>query len=208
MKDKKLIAFDLYDTCFALQEPNISYKKLFSDLGITERRRELKDILLTSHRSIEDILSDMLPDQKISTYLDVYYDMFCHEIWSTKVFPETLSVLSTLKARWYTLAAVSNIAQPYVQTLENLLPTLFHYKVLSCDVGIAKPDEKIFNHLKNISWFHSDEILMVGDSLYSDVQWAKNAHIDPVRIDRSSSWIRYHTDYISISTLTQLLQLL
>ena len=57
---KKLIAFDLYDTCFEFKTPNdqLSYKQLFHDTGIANQRKILKEILLTSHRSIKDILAD------------------------------------------------------------------------------------------------------------------------------------------------------
>ncbi len=49
---------------------------------------------------------------------------------------------------------------------------------------------------------------MVGDSFSSDVKWAKNACIDAIHVDRSSEWIRYHKEHISISALKQLLELL
>lgn len=32
MKEKKLIAFDLYDTCFSIQQEHLCYAQLFSDL--------------------------------------------------------------------------------------------------------------------------------------------------------------------------------
>lgn len=208
MNTKKLIAFDLFDTCFALQQDNLSYKQLFTDLGVLDRKKELKNILLTSRRSIEDILSDFIPDAKIHYFLDKYNDNLYNEIQSAQLFPETVEVLSILKEKWYKIAAVSNIGQPYTQVLEKLLPHTFHYEILSCNVGVSKPDKKIFDYLKNISWYTSDEMVMVGDHMISDIQWAKNAGIDPVRIDRSSQWILYHENYISISTLEQLFQIL
>ncbi len=208
MQEKKLIAFDLFDTCFDLPQANISYRKLFSALGILERRRELKKILLTSRKSMEEILSEFLPHQDIQSHLATYNENIRNEVDSVCLYPETLSVLSDLKNKWYELAAVSNLAVPYIQSLDRLLPHTFHYEILSSEVGVCKPDVKIFDCLKNISWYHSDEILMVGDDLTSDVQWAKNEGIDPVRIDRKSLWITYHKDHISISSLEQLLEIL
>ncbi len=210
MKPKKVIAFDLYDTCFefTLPQANIAYTQLFSSLGLTKQNHRLRKILLTSSKDIEDILLEKFPDLDIHTHLDAYHHDLRDEILSVQLFPETLSVLSALKYRGYRLAAVSNLAQPYVQPLHSLLPHIFDYEILSCNVGFTKPDIKIFDCLKSISWYGSDAILMVGDSLASDIQWAKNASIDAVRIDRSSSWIIYHKDYISLSTLDQLLVLL
>jgi FMN phosphatase YigB (HAD superfamily) len=97
MKEKKLIAFDLFDTCFDLPQANISYKNLFSALGISDRRRELKKILLTSRKSMEEILSEFLPHQNIQFHLSTYHENICNEVDSVRLYPETLSVLSDLK---------------------------------------------------------------------------------------------------------------
>ncbi|EKD24827.1 MAG: HAD superfamily hydrolase [uncultured bacterium (gcode 4)] len=208
MKEKKLIAFDLYDTCFSIQGEHLCYAQLFSDLWISDRRRELKKVLLTSNTPIENIIPDILPKNKIDEYLYIYRNALRNEINSVWLFPETSSVLFALKERWYKIAAISNIAQPYIESLNTLLPHTFDYEVLSCNVGLIKPDKKIFDCLKNISWYHADQIVMVGNSLSSDVQGAKNADIDPVHVNRASSWIIQHKGYISISSLEQLLDIL
>jgi hypothetical protein len=93
MKEKKLIAFDLYDTCFAFTIPqeNLSYKKLFSDLGVSEKRHELKEALLNSHKSIEDILHNICPDVQIAhKHMNKYYANLSNEIGSVQLFPETM----------------------------------------------------------------------------------------------------------------------
>lgn len=101
MKEKKLIAFDLYDTCFAftLPQAKFPYKQLFSDLGILNSKHELKEILLTSHRSIEDIVYNILPHTDIDIHLKTYYNNLHNQIESVQLFPETVSVLSALKER-------------------------------------------------------------------------------------------------------------
>ncbi|MCX6824226.1 MAG: HAD family hydrolase [candidate division SR1 bacterium] len=210
MKEKKLIAFDLYDTCFEFTLPgaNLSYKKLFTDLGVLNKRHELKKILITSCRNIEDILSDICPDTKFQKHLENYYDNIKSEIDSVQLFPETVSVLSELKNRGHKIAAISNISQPYIKSLNILLPNTFNYEVLSCNVGVSKPDKRIFDCLKNISGYQADEMIMVGDNLYSDIQGAKNANIDPIHIDRFSQGIKKYKEYTSISNLEQLLDIL
>ncbi len=254
MKEKKLIAFDLYDTCFSIENANMAYRQLFFDLWVSDKKRELRKILLTSNKSIEEILSDIFNHQKnewnevllddwiipttweilntnemkwlknskavvwkfssqfpqwtIRLQLNDFYKNLRNEIDSVSLFPEVTSVLSELKNRGYKIAAISNLAQPYIEPLNILLPHVFHYEVLSCEVWLIKPDKKIFDCLKNISWYHEDQILMVGDSFSSDVQWAKGAGIAPVHLNRNSEWIKYCDAYISISTLQQLLEIL
>jgi HAD superfamily hydrolase (TIGR01549 family) len=131
------------------------------------------------------------------------------QLSSLSVYEDFLPTVNILKQLWYETAVVSNLTKPYSYPLKHLIPqNTFDYKVLSYVVGMQKPNRQIFDYLKNISWYRSDEIIMVGDSFSSDVQWAKNADIDSVHIDRTSEWIVYHDEYISISTLKQLLEIL
>jgi HAD superfamily hydrolase (TIGR01549 family) len=210
MKDKKLIAFDLYDTCleFTIPSEQLSYKQLFYDLGLQRHRKDIKNILLISQKNIEDIVTDFCPEAKTHTAMERYQENYQNEIESIQLFPETKDILSALKDRWYKIAVVSNISIPYTKALYRLLPHTFNYEILSCNVGVSKPDKKIFDCLKNISWYHPDEMVMVGDSIPSDIKWAMNAGIDPIHIDRTSRWIQHHDWYISISSLDQLLEIL
>ncbi len=209
MKDKKLIAFDLYDTCFSFDtsKESTSDAEFFSGLGISHIQHELRKILMTSHRSIEDVLSNLLPKYDMHVQLEQYYRDVSKKISSVQLFPETESTLMALHQRWYKIAAVSNLSQSYIEPLRVLLPHIFDYEVLSCDVGITKPDPRIFDCLKNISWYGSDGIVMVGDSIFSDVQWAKNAGITPIHIQRNLTSAKKPVEYIQISSLSELLDI-
>lgn len=51
--------------------------------------------------------------------------------------------------------------------------------IISDDIGIAKPNEKIFEHALKLSGeYLKSEILMIGDSLSSDIKGARNFGID------------------------------
>ena len=99
MQEKKLIAFDLYDTCFHFTLPHIAYQEFFSVLNDSDIQRSLKNQLLTSRESLEDILSTRLPQREINKYLDAYHYNVRSEVASVELFPETQSVLSELKHR-------------------------------------------------------------------------------------------------------------
>lgn len=209
MEGKKLIAFDLYDTCleFTVPQETLSYKKLFSDLGVLNKRKELKYALLTSCRSVEDILSDIIPGIQVANFMDDYTATLHHEIMSVQLFPETQSTLSLLRNRWYKIAAVSNLSQPYIEPFQRLLSHTFDYELFSSDIGFIKPDPKIFECLQNISWYNADEIVMVGDSLSSDIQWAKNANITPIHIERNENNLKKKPECMQITSLAELLDI-
>ena len=187
------------------------YKEIFSQLWISlAMYKELSIIVQTTHLDIKDLLlQKLLSDTPIDELLVKFQSDMNAQLSSLFIYEDFLPTINTLKQQWYETAVVSNLTKLYTYPLTHLIPhDTFDYKILSYDVGMQKPDKQIFDHLKNISWYGSDEIVMVGDSFSSDVQWAKNADIDPIHLDRSSESILYHKEYISISTLKQLLQVL
>lgn len=61
-----------------------------------------------------------------------------------------------------------------------------HHVVISDDIGVAKPDYKIFEYALNIlNHQNKSEVIMIGDSLSSDIKGAFNFGID-------SCWYNIH----------------
>jgi len=211
MNNKKLIAFNMYNTWVSAPMWPNPYKAIFSQLWINlALYKELSAIVQTTDCDIKDLLAKKIPPHHdINALLVKFQSDMDAQLSSLFIYEDFLPTIDTLKQQWYQTAVVSNLSKPYTYPLTHLIPhDTFDYKILSYDVGMQKPDKQIFDHLKHISWYGSDEIVMVGDSFSSDVKWAKNADIDAIHVDRSSEWILYHKEHISISTLKQLLELL
>ena len=207
MQNKKLIAFDLYDTCIHHPKNLSNYRKIFEDSDISkETIHELRDILQKTPINIEDANFD-IPQKVIS---DIN-DLTKKNIDWTIVYPDTIKTLETLKNRWYKIAVVSNLAQKYEKPLRDLFPQgIFDYEALSFKVWELKPNPWIFEYLKNTSWIDFKDMVMVWDKLDMDVAWAQNVWMDAIQIDRAMKWwnIKYEKDYIKISTLSDLLKIL
>ena len=60
----------------------------------------------------------------------------------------------------------------------------FDKTIFSCDLGILKPDEKIFKEALRDLNIKTSEALMVGDSIEEDIQGAVDLGIDGLLIDR------------------------
>jgi len=211
MNNKKLIAFDMYNTWVSSPKWPNPYKEMFSQLWISlSLYKELSTLIQTTNCDIKDLLVKKLPpDTPIDTLLVKFQSDMDAQLSSLYIYEDFLPTIGTLKQQWYEAAVVSNLSKPYTYPLTHLIPhNTFDYTLLSYVVGMQKPDKQIFDHLKKISWYGSDEIVMVGDSFSSDVQWAKNAGIYPIHVNRSSSSIQQYKEYLSISTLSQLLDLL
>ena len=206
MENKKLIAFDLYDTCIHHPKNLTSYRKIFEDWNIPkETINELREILQKKPINIEDANFD-IPNELI-TNINALTEK---NIQWTVLYPETLDTLEYLKSKWYKIAVVSNLAQKYEKPLRDLFPQwIFDYEALSFKIWELKPNPWIFEYLRDISWIDFKDMAMIWDKENIDIQWAQNVWIDWIQIDRTMKWwtIRYEKDFIKISTLSALKKL-
>ena len=137
------------------------------------------------------------------------FDKITQYIKSDILYTEVLETLKYIKSKWYQMAVVSNLSKDYAEPLHRLIPQWnFDYEVLSFDVGANKPDPKIYEYLKSLSWIDFKDIVMIWDSLKSDVLWSHNVWITPIHLNRDEKWIKkVHKkwiDFIQISTLADL----
>ena len=194
LKDKKLLAFDLYGTC------------INHDFDNTKISKELKEILTTTPITMEEL------QEKNEWNFEITDEMIKKtkkDIESAFLYPEVLETLKYIKSKWYQIAVVSNLSKDYAEPLHRLIPQWnFDYEVLSFDVGANKPDPKIYEYLKSLSWIDFKDIVMIWDSLKSDVLWSHNVWITPIHLNRDEKWIKkVHKkwiDFIQISTLADL----
>ena len=200
-QDKKLIAFDLYGTC--IDHP---FKGGLS--------WDLIKIMETNPITMQDIQEWKIEkDWKKIQITNKLIEYIRKDIEWTLLFPETLEALKYIKDRWYQTAVVSNLSKDYAEPLYKLIPEWdFDYEVLSFDVWAAKPDPEIYKYLKSLSWIDFKDIVIVWDSLKSDVVWSHNVWISPIHLNRTEEWIKEvykkWIDFIQISTLADLKEIL
>ena len=201
-QDKKLIAFDLYGTC------------IDHDFGDVRISRDLKEMMKNNPITLQDIQEWKVEKDWIKIQIDdELISKIRKDIEQTFLFPETLETLKYLKSKWYLTAVVSNLSKDYAQPLHKLIPEWnFDYEVLSFDVWAAKPDPKIYEYLKSLSWIDFKNMVMIWDSLKADVIWSNNVWITPIHLNRSEEWIKkVHKkwiNFIQISTLADLKEIL
>lgn len=106
-----------------------------------------------------------------------YQDSLATQTWLIPHAKETCMELS----KHHTLSIVTNgvgITQKRRFLSSEIFP-YFKNILISEDIGVAKPDKKFFDEaFKLIDCFEKDKILLVGDSLSSDIKGANNAGID------------------------------
>lgn len=85
-------------------------------------------------------------------------------------------------AEKYPLTIVTNgfIEVQYEKFEKSGLKDYFSHIVLSEEVGCQKPNPRIYEEALRLNGLSADEVVMVGDSWYSDIQGAINAGIDQI----------------------------
>jgi FMN phosphatase YigB (HAD superfamily) len=104
----------------------------------------------------------------------------------SKVFPEAIEILSELK-KSHKLILVANIDCFGKDIIEKYsLDKYFDQVFLSCDTGLLKTDPELFEMVIEKSGFDKKDLIMVGDSMESDIKSAEQAGIDAILVDRNN----------------------
>ena len=175
----RLVAFDAYGTlCFIGNKLN-PYGPVIAQSGLDYR--EAASVLMTSTDSLVSLFDvDESLIQEVNAKVE-------EELASVCPFEESIKTLQELKNRGVKVAVVSNLSPPYAAPLKELFSQYVDYFVFSFEVGHRKPDPKIFTELMLVSGCRADEIMMVGDSIVSDVGGAKSVGISSVLVKRKGN---------------------
>ena len=106
-------------------------------------------------------------------------------------FAENLDEILMELSEDYMLALLSNawLEAPRQILRDHGYGRWFKALVCSYDIGIPKPDPRIFQHTLDLLGVHADEAVMVGDSLTADIEGAVQAGLHAVLIDDGfSEW--------------------
>lgn len=166
---------------FNLGECTDEMIKTYSSINISYwqklERNEIKKSELLIKR-YEDFFAYYHLDITLAKQFNDAYQM---ALGDTIVFnDDAYNVLLKLKEK-YTLIAITNgtkIAQTKKIKVSKL-DQVFDEIVISEDVGVEKPNIKFFEYCFSLfNLVNTEECLVVGDSLSSDILGANNAHID------------------------------
>ncbi len=106
-----------------------------------------------------------------------------------KPFPETVEVLEELKNGGYKIVLLSNTdCFSIEEILEKYdLTKYFDAIILSYNVRMLKSNPRIFQRVMEEVGATKEEMVMVGDSIESDIIGAKKAGVDALLVDRTAT---------------------
>jgi 2-haloacid dehalogenase len=165
---------------------------------------------LPPFRTLRQIHADILP--RVLRQLDVgddvarYVDLFFRVTTQVELYPETLTVLSSLGHR--RSAIISNADHEHLAAWTFALPVEFI--LISEEVGAYKPDRLVFQRALDRFGVEPHEVLHVGDSDVDEVQGAKAAGLRVAWVNRDGRPRRRDVPSpdFEVRDLTELLALL
>lgn len=180
----KALIIDLYGTLLYSSIRKKPYLDLFKQMGLSkDEMSKWRRIVMTENLSFSDIKH--LIDPMSNIYTDKYLFDVNLENENTHLFPDTIPFLEEVSKR-YKLFLLSNIATPYKSCFYQLgLDKFFVKPYFSCDIGYAKPEPQSYDMILKENGLKKSEVIMIGDSLSSDYEGAKNYGIRAILKDKS-----------------------
>lgn len=197
MKKYDLLLFDLDDTLIDFSvDQKLALKYAFEEMGY-----EYTDDILEQYKKINDIVWGKLERGEIKTVSDLYEER-CQMLFKiyninekTDKFNGLLdkgfrengtpfegvgNILKKLRER-YKLAIITNgpKSQQYTRLNNANLSQYFSYFFVSEEIGYNKPNIKFFEYMfEKLEEKDRTKMLIIGDSLTSDIQGGVNVGID------------------------------
>ena len=197
MKKYEILLFDLDGTLIDFSvDQKFAFKEALEKIGY-----EYTDDILEQYKEINRIVWNKLEKGEIKTVADLFEErckMF-FEIYninestckfnnlldegmqkSGTTFKETKEILEKL-SKMYKLAIITNgpKSQQYSRLENAKISEYFSYVFVSEEIGYNKPNIKFFEYMfEKIEEKDKTKMLVIGDSLTSDIQGGINAGID------------------------------
>ena len=184
----KVAAFDLWDTLAYLKDLQIVRQQFKEALGEEKYATYLSHFkaIHTTEVTTEDFFERLAEDIEISPDHEPIIERLLNYD-NVVLFPDAREVLNFLREKNKKLILISNCISSTRWQIERLgLVDYFDKIVLSCSVGLRKPDRAIFELAIQDFDVKPNEVVMIGDQVKLDMEGAKALGWDAILLDREN----------------------
>ncbi len=145
-----------------------------------------------------------IQDKPLAELLSVQYLEVCPV--KQNLFPNAIEVLQKLKEK-YSLHIITNGFKEvqYLKIKNSGLAPYFDQIHISEEIGFKKPEPEIFHYAVRLARASTDECIMIGDNLDTDIAGALNAGIDHIYFNPTGE-IKKTTDVMKeVKSLSEIL---
>lgn len=155
------------------------YEKINEALWADYRKGKVTKAELRSQRFYRSLRQFDVEDIPISNLMEELYIQ--RSPYKTNLLPDALETLQVLSAKYQIHIVTNGFSEVQDVKIDHsgLKPYITH-RISSEQVGVQKPDPKVFHYALKVTGAKRKESLMVGDSLEADVLGARRAGIEAV----------------------------
>ena len=188
----KAVIFDMYETLITLYNSELyKGKQIAADMGIPEPVfREIwdksDDDRTLGTTSFKDVITEILNvngiydkdlfEKIVRKRYSCTAEAFCHKD------PDIIPMLEGLKSKGIKVGLITNCYFEERDAIRNCdMYEFFDVLCMSCEIGIKKPDLKVYELRAEKLGVNADECLYVGDGGSNELQAAKEAGMKPLQ---------------------------
>lgn len=186
------------ETTLALGVDPVAFKEVWSRTRI---KRETGDLLTYFHWLRHEINADW-SEKTIRNAMNIRKKI--HGSAFSTPDSDAVEVLKELKRKGYKIALISNCSSDVKEMIStSIISSYISDLILSAEVGIMKPDQKVFQYAVTRLGLQCEYCIYIGDGHDNELEGAKKSGMKSILIDRGNQ-IKWEGD--RIQRLSSLLQ--
>ena len=199
----KAVLIDIDDTIFDFEKcSKNAFKKTLKKLDLSYEEKDfsyfnkVNDILWTKQKLGDINIEEVFEHRSImmSKYFELdikkglFNDLFVKFLYDEiEMVDEVEDLLSYLSDKYLIFAASNGVYDMQVNRIKkSYLDKYFKDIFVSDKIGFEKPDKRFFQKIMNITKFSNDDLIMIGDSIKSDIIGAKNSNIKSIYFNKEN----------------------
>lgn len=199
----KAVLIDIDDTIFDFEKcSKNAFKKTLKKLDLSYKEKDfsyfnkVNDILWTKQKLGDLNINQVFIERSnmMSKYFgldiekEIFNNLFVEFLYDEiEIVDEIEDLLSYLSNKYQIFAASNGVYDMQVNRIKKSnLDKYFKDIFVSDKIGFEKPDKRFFQKIMNITKFSNNDLIMIGDSIKSDIIGAKNSNIKSIYFNKEN----------------------
>ena len=221
----KAVLIDIDDTIFDFEKcSKNAFKKTLKKLDLSYKEKDfsyfnrVNDILWTKQKLGEINIEEVFTHRSImmSKYFEldiekeIFNDLFVEFLYDEiEMVDEVEDLLSYLSNKYQIYAASNGVYDMQVNRIKKSnLSKYFKDIFVSDKISYEKPDKRFFKKIMDITKYSNDDLIMIGDSIKSDIIGAKNSNIKSIYFNKENKKISDKNFTYQVKNLSEIKKIL